>query len=76
MSVSSCIHVHVRCMYVCMCISSLLPGNQILTSKYLARRGVVVSGGGAMDASSAPRVWNYNYYVCVCVCEQVLYSVT
>ena len=28
---------------------SLLPGNQILISKYLARRGVVVSGGGAMD---------------------------
>ena len=24
---------------------SLLPGNQILISKYLARRGVVVSGG-------------------------------
>ena len=26
-------------------ICSLLPGNQILISKYLARRGVVVSGG-------------------------------
>ena len=33
-------------------VCSLLPGNQILIRKYLARRGVVVSGGGrggAMD---------------------------
>ena len=30
-------------MYMCSC--SPLPGNQILISKYLARRGVVVSGG-------------------------------
>ena len=30
-------------------IRSVLPGNQILISKYLAMRGVVVSGGGAMD---------------------------
>ena len=31
--------------YVRMCNCSLLPGNQILISKYRARRGVVVSGG-------------------------------
>ena len=34
--------------YACSCrmySCSLLPGNQILISKYLARRGVVVSGG-------------------------------
>ena len=49
---------------------SLLPGNQILIRKYLARRGVVVSGGGAMDPdgnklqnSCCPRLWGHNYYL-------------
>ena len=41
-----CVLVHFlytvcTCIHVC----SPLPGNQILISKYLARRGVVVSGG-------------------------------
>ena len=37
-----CSHPGVVCVFN---ICSLLPGNQILISKYLARRGVVVSGG-------------------------------
>ena len=38
-----CLGLQLLCVYMCIC--SLLPGNQILISKYLARRGVVVSGG-------------------------------
>ena len=36
-------HLSACMFYISNC--SLLPGNQILISKYLARRGVVVSGG-------------------------------
>ena len=46
----TCVFVHVCdcvcvCVCLCVCFCSLLPGNQILISKYLARIGVVVSGG-------------------------------
>ena len=72
-----CVHMHYTCF--------LLPGNQILVSKYLATRRVMVSEGlsdgngiqkihvvilpdtGALNnASSAPSVWECNYYMYVC----------
>ena len=49
---------------VCVCVCSLLPGNQILISKYLARRGVVVSGGWSNGSG-----WQQTTTImCVCVC--------
>ena len=43
------------CVCVCVFVCSLLPGNQILISKYLARRGVVVSGGWSNGSGWQPK---------------------
>ena len=62
------------CVCVCVCICILLPGNQFLISKYLARRGVVVSRGGAMNPDGnrlqllCACVHFVSAYVCVHVC--------
>ena len=55
----------------CITICSPLPGNQILISKYLARRGVVVSGGWSNGSgwqqttkySCSPRHWGHSMHV-------------
>ena len=53
---------------MCVCVCSLLPGNQILISRYLARRGVVVSGGwrdsdgNRLQNSCSPRHWGHSMH--------------
>ena len=76
MRVFACVYV---CAYIHAC--SLFPGNQILISKYLARRGVVVSGGGAMDldgnrlqllfvsSCQATKVFTSKYLATRCRCQ-------
>ena len=74
--VHMCVSQHV---YMGVCI--LLPGNQILISEYLAIRGVVVSGGWSNGSgwqqntkwSSAPSVWDYNYFVVCCHPDPLLH---
>ena len=78
-----CVHVPVcACACVCMGLCSPLPGNQILISKYLARRGVVVSRGQSRmatdykivvvpDTGGTRCIWDYNYYVCTWACVYV-----
>ena len=51
--------VHAMYMYVCI----LLHGNQILMSKYLDTRSMVVSGGGAMDLDGNEIQSSYTVYV-------------
>ena len=63
-----CVHVPVcACACVCMGLCSPLPGNQILISKYLARKGVVVSGGQSNGSgwqnSCSPRHWGHSMHL-------------
>ena len=69
------LHVQMLCIDMLLVMISTtvctpLPGNQILISKYLARRRMVVSGGGAMDPdgnrlqnSCSPRHWGHSMHL-------------
>ena len=66
--VAFCIDIELCTAYIC-----LLPGNQILIHKHLVTRGVVVSGGGAMDPGGNRLQLLYvclqeSFWICLTAC--------